>query len=354
MLLDDRKAFPFKLALLPITLWLAYRTAVDYDIAAGLAPALGEYDHQRLGAFAYSYIIGMMVIGLRSIEWTFTRDSFRRYRDIHGKVELRNSSGVGLFTDALELLFNLRGIGWSWTQTRDSSKTSGSSAPPSIAGLITTLATRFFIFDIAQSLIQLMYPQLDTAKGGTIYDASLPSYVQFFKIVFVNICAGCLVWSGIDVIHLTVAIPSCLFLGYSTSEWPLISDRPWLSESVAEFWGKRWHQSYRRIFLVIGYRPLRRYFGRAGGVLGAFAVSALLHDLGMWGIGRGIEPWSVGGFFLMMGVGAVLEGIWENVMGRKFMIDAWARRGFMGTHFVSPKYRPGKWAANLLLDLLAA
>ncbi|TFY65563.1 hypothetical protein EVG20_g5527 [Dentipellis fragilis] len=370
VLLDVHKTFPFELALLPMTLWLAYRTAVDYDFAAGLVPALGVHDYQRIVAFNYAYVIGMMVMGLRSIEWTFARESFKRYRDVHGKMELRSSHGFYLFSDALALLFNQRGNGWSWSQTRDSFKTPRNpDPPPSVFSLISTLATRFFIFDIAHYLIQFMYPQLDTAKGDTIYDASLPLHFQALKILFINICAGIVVWSAVDVLYLATAIPSCLFLGYSTSAWPPISNRPWLSESLADFWGRRWHQSFRQIFLAIGYRPFYRYLGNAGGVFGAFAVSALLHDLGMWGSGRGTEFWSVGGFFLMMGVGAVLEGLWERATGRKvcgslgwawtmawvlwwaqFMVDAWARRGFVGTDFVSQKYRPGKWAVKLLLE----
>ncbi|KAA1467709.1 hypothetical protein DENSPDRAFT_793210 [Dentipellis sp. KUC8613] len=370
VLLDVRKTFPFRIALLPVTLWFAYRTAVDYDFAAGLAPALGVQNYQRIVAFNYAYVIGMMVMGLRSIEWTFASDSFKRYRDVQGKIELRSSHGYHLFSDALALLFNQRGDGWSWSQTRNNyEKPRNARPPPSILSLVSTLATRFFIFDVAHYLIQYMYPQLDTAKGDTIYDASLPLHLQVLKILFINICAGVVVWSAVDVLYLATAIPSCLFLGYSTSAWPPISDRPWRSESLAEFWGRRWHQSFRQVFLAIGYRPCQRYFGKAGGVFGAFAVSAVLHDWGMWGLGRGTEFKAVGGFFVMMGVGAVLEGFWERMTGRKvrgvfgwmwtmvwilwwaqFMIDAWARRGFVGTDFVSQKYRPGRWAVNLLLE----
>jgi len=46
----------------------------------------------------------------------------------------------------------------------------------------------------------------------------------------------------------------------------------------------------------------------------AFTVSGLMHEAGIWALGRGTELRTVGGFFLLMGA---------------LVIDAWARRGMI-------------------------
>ena len=79
--------------------------------------------------------------------------------------------------------------------------------------------------------------------------------------------------------------------------------------------------------------------------MGAFFWSAVLHDFGMWGVGRGTEFWSIGGFFLMHGVGCILEALFKKATGMKvggwvgwvwtmswlvgwghLLVDAYARR----------------------------
>jgi hypothetical protein len=104
-----------------------------------------------------------------------------------------------------------------------------------------------------------------------------------------------------------------------------------------------------------------------GTVMGAFLVSGLLHVAGLWGMGRGTEFWSVAGYFLMMGVGIILERLWWQVTGRKvggtkgnvwafgwvvvwgnLVVDAWARKGLMGSVFFKQGGRP----VNVVLRLL--
>jgi hypothetical protein len=43
--------------------------------------------------------------------------------------------------------------------------------------------------------------------------------------------------------------------------------------------------------------------------MGAFAVSAFVHHLGLWGVRNGAEFATAGGFFLLVGVGALIEGL---------------------------------------------
>lgn len=94
--------------------------------------------------------------------------------------------------------------------------------------------------------------------------------------------------------------------------------------------------------------------------MGAFFWSGLLHDWGMWGMGHGTEFSHVGGFFLMMGVGCIMEALFKMATGVKVdgwvgwvwtmswmvgwgipMLDAWARRGLVASKFVPEEFMIG-------------
>jgi len=87
---------------------------------------------------------------------------------------------------------------------------------------------------------------------------------------------------------------------------PPMFDRPWAARSLAEFWGKRWNLPFvemnRRFFL----RPLHRYFNGRGARFALFALSGVLHELGIsypaaggWGL-----PLA---YFLLQGVLVAVE-----------------------------------------------
>jgi len=99
--------------------------------------------------------------------------------------------------------------------------------------------------------------------------------------------------------------------------------------------------------------------GRAGGVFGAFFISGILHDFGLWGMGGGTEPSSMYTFFLMMGVGVVVENAWKYMTGYKvggifgrvwatawlvgwshLLIDVYCRKGVVASKFFPDGYRP--------------
>jgi hypothetical protein len=113
--------------------------------------------------------------------------------------------------------------------------------------------------------------------------------------------------------------------------------------------------------MFVGSKPLSVLFGPIGKVFGAFLLSGLVHDMGLWGLGRGSDFLSVGGFFLMMAVGVVLEGVWRAVSGRQvngrlgwawtviwtvgwanLLIDAWYRRGVAACSVIAEDIRPTK------------
>jgi len=143
-----------------------------------------------------------------------------------------------------------------------------------------------------------------------------------------------------------------------------------MSTSINDFWSFRWHQIFRHVYVIFGSRPGGALLGRPGALVGAFAVSGVMHNLGMWGIGRGTEFRSVGGFFLLMGVGAALEHGFKKVTGCRvgglwgwvwtmawtigwgtLIIDALARRGLMASDFFPFGPRPGNALVDAIISL---
>jgi len=58
-----------------------------------------------------------------------------------------------------------------------------------------------------------------------------------------------------------------------------IMTKPLRSESLAEFWGKRWNLGFRQLSYDLIFKPLRPKLGVAGASLLVFVVSGLIHDL---------------------------------------------------------------------------
>jgi len=55
-------------------------------------------------------------------------------------------------------------------------------------------------------------------------------------------------------------------------------DRPYLSASLRDFWGRRWNLSVPALLRQCVFRPVRARLGAPAGVLAAFVVSGLMHE----------------------------------------------------------------------------
>ena len=110
---------------------------------------------------------------------------------------------------------------------------------------------------------------------------------------------------------------------------------------------------------------MKRYLGRAGFVMGIFTLSGILHEIGIQGMGRGADTLPGVVFFVMHGVGVVMEHAWEQATGRRVcgitgwlwmsswlvlwghvIVDAWARRGMFGAEIFPGVYRPTTFFLN--------
>jgi len=281
-----------------------------------------------------------------------------------GSSHAESSVIHGVLWDTLELLSNMRGFGWDWGQgwqfppeTRPISSKAAFLGPTLLSAIV-----HFLIFDVLLNTAQSFSPStFGSPTGGTIFDPSLSTFPRYAQSTFISLLFGIILYTTVQLPYDVFTIIGVLIFRQHPTRWPPIFGSPWRSTSLAMLWSKRWHQMLRSIFIDIGAKPFSYFVGRAGGVMGAFFLSAILHDWGLWSTGRGTEFWSVGGFFLIMGVGCVMEGVFTRLTGLKvrgrigwlwtmgwmvgwgnILVDAHARKGFIGSKFMPKEYMPSQ------------
>jgi len=327
---------------------------------------------------------------MRVIEWAFVKKHLRRIPtneldvpqangDANGQVNdipnghaaLKKSSPhecsptlSGILWDACDLSFNMRGHGWNWAQgwyfppeTRPTSST-----PVFLASTLASAIKHTLLFDLMLSTVRSLSPSTyGSPVGGTIYDPSLPPLYRYSQSTLITVAGGIAIYATIHMVYDSLTIICIIILRQHPTQWPPVFDSPWLSTSVTSCWGQRWHQIFRGSFVGIGARPLSVLIGRVGGVMGAFFWSAILHDFGLWGMGKGTDFWSAGLFFLMMGVGVIVEALFKKATGRKvggwagwlwtmgwvvgwgtLLVDCYARLGLVGRQIIPEGYRPSQ------------
>ncbi|KAI8442740.1 hypothetical protein BY996DRAFT_3976411 [Phakopsora pachyrhizi] len=101
-------------------------------------------------------------------------------------------------------------------------------------------------------------------------------------------------------------------------------DRPYLSNSLRDFWSNRWHSQLKQIFVEFGSNPIQylsinllgirsRNLLRILRVFGAFFISGLFHELGLWYATKLDKKLNNLKFFTMQAVGIVLESLFEKI-----------------------------------------
>ena len=311
---------------------------------------------------------------MRSLEWTFIKKPLRRCEPPkhHQDVPVERPGSLSLsnvLTDAADLLHTSRGLGWSWS----SNPFPHESIPPtSTTSLVAKTLLKFIVFDASQYIIQCACPSVNNPGGGSIFDPDLSFLPRAALAAFSGICGGVWVYAWTDSMYHISSLVGRIILRHPASLWPRAFHRPWMSTSIHEFWSFRWHQFLRHFFITFGARPGGILFGKPGVFMGAFAVSAIVHHIAVWGIGSGSE-FTTGGFFLLMGVGAVMEVVFKRVTGMRvqgwtgwmwtmswttlwgtLMIDGWAKHGVFGTIHFPDRLRAGKIVVDMVIAAAAS
>ncbi|KMT12868.1 hypothetical protein BVRB_4g089600 [Beta vulgaris subsp. vulgaris] len=122
------------------------------------------------------------------------------------------------------------------------------------------------------------------------------------------------------------------------------SDEPYLSTSLQDFWGRRWNRMISDILRHTVYKPIKSTFENVlglkwaswapvMGVMSAFVVSGLMHELIFFYVTRATPTWEVTWFFVLHGVCVVLEMIVKRCLGQKWKLH-WAVSGPLTVGFV--------------------
>jgi Membrane bound O-acyl transferase family len=97
-----------------------------------------------------------------------------------------------------------------------------------------------------------------------------------------------------------------------------IMQKPLLSPSLSDLWGKRWNLGYRDLSYKWIFKPVQKRFGGAAATVAAFLVSGFIHDLVISVPARGGYGLPTA-YFLLQGLGSLAErtatGKWLG-MGR--------------------------------------
>jgi hypothetical protein len=289
------------------------------------------------------------------------------------RVTRPTGAATNVFLDAFDLGFSLRGYDWDYSK--------GLQFPVEYRNtdckssfLFSTLVSHIFhlfLFDFSHYSIQVLWPDtVGSPAGGSIIDRTLPPFIRYLRSTYATFALCITVSSAMQATYDLLTIVGITLFNQSPMQWPPYFGPFLTATSLNSFWTRGWHQFFRESFIGIGYKPCYALFGRIGGVFGVFTVSGLMHHYGLLAMGRGGEFWKVFGFFFVMGVGLVVEGLYKKVTGRKvrgfigfiwtmvwllgwghMVVDAWARKGVVGSMFMPDQYRPGKYIITSLFSI---
>lgn len=119
---------------------------------------------------------------------------------------------------------------------------------------------------------------------------------------------------------------SCTWRHWNIPAAPIMN-RPLLSHSLAEFWGRRWNLAFRDLTHRFLFLPLLSRCGAVGALLIGFLVSGVIHDLVIsWPADGGYGLPTI--YFMLQGMGVVVErstcgrrlGLGQGLPGRLFCV----------------------------------
>lgn len=285
----------------------------------------------------------MIYIVTRTLDWTLPKEHFVR----HLRPAKATQSTV---MDALDLAVTLRGYGWDRShKVYFPPETRPANRRGFTLHVIKSAVIHVLLSGVLHTVIGSFTPTSIGAAEGSIFDDTLPFYTRHLRATIISVCASAGIYAFIQLCYDTCTLIAVLVLGQDPGQWPPAFDAPWRATSVSSFWGRRWHQFFRRLFLVQGGYPLSFLFGRVGFIVGTFLSSAVLHHVAMVMLNGHLEAWRLLAGFGMMAPAVLVEMVFKRVTGRRvggvvgwvwtvgwlllwgnLIIDGFARAGLFG------------------------
>ncbi|KAI6138127.1 membrane bound O-acyl transferase family-domain-containing protein [Pisolithus tinctorius] len=258
---------------------------------------------------------------VRTLEWTFLKDALKRHVRPAG-------SSPSVLMDALDLSFNMRGVGWNWSKSlRFPPDTRPTSRLWFTVHVLLSALYHSFICDTFHVMARAFSPETFTnPSGDTIFDSTLPPLARYVRSSTITISMAVTIYGALQMMYDIATLFGVIVLQQDRAQWPPVFDKPWKADSLRDFWGYRWHQLFRRTFVILGGRPLRFIFGHAGYVMGSFLGSGIFHNIVLLMLNRSVEWWCMLLAFGMMAVGVILECAFTR-MTRK-QVGGWTGRAW--------------------------
>ena len=307
--------------------------------------------------------------------WAIAGEPFWRQSPSKKHSKLDSESVYTAFWNAWDLRINKRGIGWNWPRGFIVPKPAFETDSRITFALLSAaqLALHTLGFDVCLQIVRMLSSDtFGSLNGGSLFDHTLPPLLELLRSVFVSFLTIWMVYFTIQWSYQLLAIICIVLFQQRPSQWPPLFDSPWLSTSLSELWGRRWHQMMRDVVLNLGSQPFNCIFGRLGGLIGAFLVSGIVHDIELRSSGRGGNTLAIVGFWVMNGVGVVLERMWAKATGRRvggvwgwtwtfgwlalwgvWVVDEWAKAGRFGMMVLPGELEPSLAVAGLVRRCLA-
>ena len=97
-----------------------------------------------------------------------------------------------------------------------------------------------------------MRPSVNDPAGDTIFDPVLGMLPRWALAGLYSLCGSMVVYTNIDMLYHVATLIRCVVLRQSAWQWPPLSNCPWMSTLIGDFWGSRWHQFFRQVFIIYG------------------------------------------------------------------------------------------------------
>ena len=159
-----------------------------------------------------------------------------------------------------------------------------------------------------------------------MFYSQLPIPLRYTVSTTIHILTGSALLAGFGMVYDLITLIAVILFDSSPRSWPPVMDNPWISESMHEFWAKRWHQLLRQTFLVFGGYPGKWIAGSWGMVFGTFLASGLFHECAMYAMNRGYDH-SATMFFAAQGPVLVFERLWKRATGKR--VRGWIGRAWV-------------------------
>lgn len=242
----------------------------------------------------------MLSSAARSFRWALVKGPLVRH--------LRPSnSSPSTIMDAFDLAASFRGHGWEWSHYR--SYTPRETRPTShmafvFCAFLSSVAHALICGTFYRAVLTLVPEGVGSIpERSTIFEETLPFPTRYLRASMLSVFTAIWLYAVLQMVYDLCTIPAILVFGQDPAQWPPAFDAPWRATSLADFWGRRWHQFFRHTFLILGY-PLSFVLGRPGIVIGTFFASVLWHHISLMTLSDQVEIW-----WMLVGFGMMVPGI---------------------------------------------